>query len=445
MATIVQNPDFGTGVGQALGSGLSQAFQLLAQKKLKEMSRQESARGLQALGYSPEQALQLANLDPAILREAIKQRGKEAETSRFGEALSLLAGGSVAQPEQQLLQVLQQPSIQEQQLQPQQQFEQVVQPNIKDLLSAAGVYPQAPKPTPLIPPSKPEAIKPALATLSPTAQEMKQALPELKTITPSDVARIAKQTKLTAQQFKDLNQIAQDNQRSQLASRKQQFLEEKETKKAERENQREINKETKAVFDDTLKEDKAAKEADQTLKKMVNLINKGNLPPAALYNFVHQIEEKVPPAQAALVGGGLGATVGGPIGGLIGGALGALVSPVASLIKSGINLTYPDSEEFNKLSNSFIRGAKAIFGARITDRDLQAFLAQVPTLSQTDAGKRAIIKNMEIFNKAAHARSDALKKIIKENKGKRPENLAILIDEVAGPELDKITEQFVTV
>lgn len=403
MATIVQNPDFGTGVGQALGSGLSQAFQLLAQKKLKEMSRQESARGLQALGYSPEQALQLANLDPAILREAIKQRGKEAETSRFGEALSLLAGGSAPQPEQQLLQVLQQPSVQEQQLQPQQQFEQPAQPNIKDLLSAAGVYPQAPKPTPLIVPSKPETIKPALAALSPTAQEMKQALPELKTITPSDVARIAKQTKLTAQQYKDLNQIAQDNRKTQIAERKQQILEGKELRRAEREA--ELAGLEKHKF--SKPEIKVAREAANSSKKILHDLER-----------FEELEKE-----------------------------GKLDTPgyIEFLKRTGLDipaLQNPGSEEFAKIAANFIGGAQKAVGGRVSNFELEQFLKTIPNLSQSPDGRKRVIANLKRINRANVEYYNTVKEVLKENKDIPPLDLFEKVDDRIDKKLDKISEQF---
>src|SRR5690606_29811545 len=96
-----------------------------------------------------------------------------------------------------------------------------------------------------------------------------------------------------------------------------------------------------------------------------------------------------------------GHAIGGPIGAVLGGTLGALIKPLAQLGKFGLGQLYKNTEEFVKLSNSFLRGAKTMFGSRITDADLRAFMKMVPTLSQTDSGKKAIIRNMKIFNKAA--------------------------------------------
>ena len=47
------------------------------------------------------------------------------------------------------------------------------------------------------------------------------------------------------------------------------------------------------------------------------------------------------------------------------------------------SLQSADSQEFNKLSNEFLKNAKNIFGARITDNDIKAFMKMVPSLSQT--------------------------------------------------------------
>ena len=123
-------------------------------------------------------------------------------------------------------------------------------------------------------------------------------------------------------------------------------------------------------------------------------------------------------------------------------AIGGLLSPVASLLRSAQKKTSPNLEQFEKLSNDFIKDAKAIFGSRITDNDLKAFMATIPTLGQTDEGKLAIINNMKMFNKASRIRAEAVKDIIRENGNRRPHNLQILVEDRIKPQLDQLSKDF---
>ena len=83
-----------------------------------------------------------------------------------------------------------------------------------------------------------------------------------------------------------------------------------------------------------------------------------------------------------------------------------------------------------------------MFGSRITDADLKAFMAMVPTLMNTEAGKKSIIRNIQIASNATHARYRAMKELIKENGGKRPDNLALRVEERVEAELDQLAQQF---
>lgn len=210
------------------------------------------------------------------------------------------------------------------------------------------------------------------------------------------------------------------------------------------------HKETKDYYDQTLAAAEAAKFADRRLDQMEKLINEGSLPVASMYKIFKNLEEKYTPTEAAkaggLVGGGAGFLLGGPIGAAagaaIGGGVGALISPVATMLRYGQRGISPDTQEFEKLSAEFIRDVKSIFGSRITNLDLETFLKSIPTLENTDFGKKAIIKNMRIFNKGKEARVKVMNDIIKENGGKRPFDLHAQVEERVAPMLDRISKQF---
>lgn len=107
------------------------------------------------------------------------------------------------------------------------------------------------------------------------------------------------------------------------------------------------------------------------------------------------------------------------------------------------SLMNPESQEFEKLSNDFIREAKEIFGGgRLTDADLNAFLKIIPTLSLSNEGKLRVMENMRQVNEAAKIKENALKEIIKANGGKRPRNLELMVDEITQPQIDALADQF---
>jgi hypothetical protein len=227
----------------------------------------------------------------------------------------------------------------------------------------------------------------------------------------------------------------------------------KKLSKEERIAQREADKSTQKYYESILHGGESARQSDARLDRMERLVKKGNLPFSAYYNLLKSLEENITPAAGAGLGGVLGGALGGALrgaatGGLGGAAIGAgvggVISPVVNLLRSiQKSASGPDLEEFEKLSAEFIKDAKGIFGSRITDADLSAFMKTVPTLSQTDAGKLRIIKNLKSFNKAASLRADALKKIIKENDGHRPADIELQVEERIKPQLDKISKEFV--
>lgn len=185
-----------------------------------------------------------------------------------------------------------------------------------------------------------------------------------------------------------------------------------------------------------------AQDGDKRLNRMEKLIDKGNLPNATFYTLFKNLEEHVNPAHAAAAGAGIGAYAGGPVGAAIGGSIGGLIQPVATLLRGVQKQVAPDTEEFEKLSNDFVKNAKSIFGSRLTDADLKAFLSTVPTLSQTDQGKMQIIKNMKSFNEASKIRYEAMRDIIRENDNKIPANLELLVNDRAKDELDELAQKF---
>lgn len=113
----------------------------------------------------------------------------------------------------------------------------------------------------------------------------------------------------------------------------------------------------------------------------------------------------------------------------------------------GLDLTglmSPESQEFDKISADFIKNAKDLFGTRITDTDLKAFLATIPNLSQSNEGKAAVIRNLKLMNKASEVREKAARNLLKKYGTKPPLDFEAEVEEKIKPELDAIASEFAT-
>lgn len=411
--------DLGPSFGQNLVSSLGGSIEALTQNKLREIQHTQKMKGLESLGFSPEQAQSYSTLEPNLLQMIVQQKLQEPSQMAFAQGLQSILGGGAPESN------IQQPEQQPQQM-TQQQFEQLQQ-SVPHLM---------------LPGNRPNNAR-ALPGQPPVKQIPQQVL-----------------ARLNPQQAMQLANLA-------IAQKQASAKENAALKKVNAEEQKVINKETLPYYNEVIKEDKAAKDIDLKTNRMIELIDKGKLPDAVYYKQLKDMEESLTPLKSIISGAGAGATsvagVGAGIGGVFGGAPGAALGSAIGGLIGGVTggvgglfasrkatrdigelrRKFPDTEEFEKLSASFISGAKAIFGSRVTDQDLKAFMQTVPQLSNSDAGKKAIINNIKLMNKAAHVKADTMKKIIKANGGNRPANLPILVDELAGPELDKLSVEFI--
>src|SRR5690606_37714795 len=90
----------------------------------------------------------------------------------------------------------------------------------------------------------------------------------------------------------------------------------------------------------------------------------------------------------------------------------------------------PATEEYRKLEADYVRDVSKVFpGGKITNYEVSAYLKTIPSLMNSPEGRKQIINNRKLMNEAKRVRYDAYKKILKENNGKKPQNLGILIDE----------------
>lgn len=106
-------------------------------------------------------------------------------------------------------------------------------------------------------------------------------------------------------------------------------------------------------------------------------------------------------------------------------------------------LNNPDTEEYRKLEADFVRDVSKVFpGGRITNYEIGTYLKTVPTLMNTPEGRKAIYRNRKLLNEAKKLRYNAYSDIVKENNGKKPPNLNLLINERISDKLSEIEEKF---
>jgi hypothetical protein len=193
--------------------------------------------------------------------------------------------------------------------------------------------------------------------------------------------------------------LAEMQQRKELAERK-----------LSQTDQARVDKETLPVFKDVNDKAKAAKDSDQRLNRIEKLLNEGNVQDNFFIRSLEGLKHNK--------------------------YFGSIAEGVQRLI------TNKDTQEFEKLSTDFVKDAKQFFGSRITEAEVQLFLKTVPSLAQTNEGKKRVIRNMRIFNQAAELKQQAMRQVIKQNGGKRPSNLEEQVDELIGPQLDALKNEF---
>ena len=178
-------------------------------------------------------------------------------------------------------------------------------------------------------------------------------------------------------------------------------------KKRRHEDQKVINKEVFPFIKDVQAKAKGARENNIRLNRMENLIASGKLNNPAFSSVLKTLKHGV---------FGIGVDL-------------------SSLMST-------ESQEFDKLSTDFVKNAKDIFGSRITDTDLKTFLATIPNLSQSDAGKMAVVRNLRLMNEGAELRDKAARQLLKHYDNKPPLDFEAQVDELIKPKMDEIALEF---
>lgn len=100
------------------------------------------------------------------------------------------------------------------------------------------------------------------------------------------------------------------------------------------------------------------------------------------------------------------------------------------------------AEQWEKIAATFVRGAKAQFGARLTDTDLNLFLKQVPSLANSTEGRSRIYATMRRLANLDKAAVDAYEDIVNKNGGIPPLDLDLQLDKALDKKRDAVYKQF---
>lgn len=78
-----------------------------------------------------------------------------------------------------------------------------------------------------------------------------------------------------------------------------------------------------------------------------------------------------------------------------------------------LGLVNPETELYVKNLKQFLKGAKDFFGARVTNFDVTSFMQQLPSLLNSEQGRRLILKQMELVNDLESVHANEMDKGIK--------------------------------
>jgi hypothetical protein len=428
MAQFINFSDPNARLGAQLGTGIGEGLSALAEHKLqgliKARKAKSTATGLRAIfsedQYSNEKIHNIANLlaeDPEAGREVLKDILKGTREKDFAKSFAENIGlGQTEEPGKTpgLPQGEEQIAAEQQAMANQQQAvtapeelskigqeaaaeQQVASKEINKVAEQVAAAEKKVTPEELNKAAQQAPVEQKIAEqVTKAAQKAKQE-PVLQNLQ-SAVKKLIQGGYPLPKNQKEANELYKEAHKAVIEENKLALKE----RQLGREDQREIDKETLPIYQAVVKEGKVAAHDDKILDRIDTLLEKGDL--------------------------------GNPI--------------INSLLDTGSlaidlnSLKTADAQELDKLSVEFLKGAKEIFGARITDLDVKTFLKSIPNSAQSKEGMNRVITNMRIANAAKKLRPEAMTEIIAENDGQRPRDLEIQIEKRITPELDRLSAEF---
>ncbi len=105
-------------------------------------------------------------------------------------------------------------------------------------------------------------------------------------------------------------------------------------------------------------------------------------------------------------------------------------------------LRNPNNEEYEKESEKLVSGVNEAFRGRILLSEIENFKNRIPTLMNSDEGKKRIISGMKEVLKANKLQYDVTQRILAENGGVPPLDLEQRVDAEVIPQLEEMAQKF---
>jgi hypothetical protein len=407
MPQIYNKYSFGSELGSSLGTGISQGLNYLAQNKLNEMTQNREINRysnlLQQSGIDSRDADVLAYhavnnpqtfhhiLEQYTPRQAQQQQGMQEFQQQPMQQIGQQAPQQQAQPN-----AYRQPT-------PEQEMQ------LKRLFQTGGN-----------PEQKPSGLGEGLDLLHRTAKEQllktavgRPAAEQIEAQAPAAIQQAQQQIQQQAQRqlpnqpapvqpsaLGSAAQIAEDLHPLLARSKKEQQKMDFEERKLAQQERDAAFKATQELRDNILQEAKSAKDSRRDLNRMEELNNEGKLDTPGYTAFLERSGLDIP----------------------------ALLNP--------------ESQEFQKIAQNFLRDAKTYYGGRVSNYEVQQFLRTIPSLSQSPEGRKRVIASLKNMTNAKIAYADTMIDIINENKKVPPRDLNEQIYMRIDDKLDKLAERF---
>jgi hypothetical protein len=123
---------------------------------------------------------------------------------------------------------------------------------------------------------------------------------------------------------------------------------------------------------------------------------------------------------------------------------------VALIKAAGINgwgidlsgLLNKDTQEYDKLATDFVKDAKALFGAKITNDEVKLFLKTIPSTLNSKDAKIAMSRNIRTMNEGLRVKRQLADQIVQQNGGTVPSDFDLRLEQAFKPYQTNLAERF---
>lgn len=499
-----QPPSFGQRLGEALGSGLGSGIQQFAQHKIDQLNsrvqHEKVSKGLQALGFSPKEAQQVAEFDPETVRTIAREKIKSSQRASVTgpglqalmpdidpktveslqslppglqleayrnylktvpeEAQGQMFGGMQQQPQQEQSPLVQGLSgLGESPVQPQMQAQQ--QPDEMEQLRGMD-FDAFEKQFPNMTPEQRQSVQDLRSVFNPktgppVGEEEKSAAKEVRLLkkpepklTKANAPKIVEKrldeeskAAIPREDFPVKEEMAEEPVSADKKLTSADRLSAARKAKLPAKEQGLITKKNFALDEQIDADYNDAVKTLHRTKRWEQLIKSGELPSSNTKAFLNAISG---------VGGALGTAVGGllgRIGGIKGISIGASAGGAIGYglgggIKGVVERGNPSLNEFNELVQEQMKEeAKAYKGqGSVSDYEQRMRLASLPDWLNNDLGNMRILDQLNNKSELKVVMHDAKERVLKRNGGRIPNDYSAQLEKEAAPAKQKLFNKY---